>query len=285
MKKVYIDISSLSDLKCNNYMLDLICKSKSYGFTYYYSPAHLFDLDSAGAKENKPELREEELKYIENIVDANYIFYDKAKNELLKYNTPPTRYIQECFESGTASNKLNNIMKSDLAIYEINKEFNGKLNYEVSEVRKYLEAMTNDNVYKENKMELMNNYVISEEKLKECIKSLSCKYQNNIYKIISFTYDYVDFLDGIKDKLKLILYSEEQKSKIKLVDRPKNTNADALHCFCATYCDYFITSDKTLFSKSKFVYSFLNDFGIIRKIKTKVYTLYKFIEDIKNNLN
>lgn len=30
---------------------------------------------------------------------------------------------------------------------------------------------------------------------------------------------------------------------------------------------------------------FLNDLGIIEKIKTKVYRLDKFIEEIKNNLN
>mgnify|MGYP004587536381 CR=1 FL=1 len=161
MKKVYIDISALSDLKSKKDMLDLINKSKSASFTYYYSPAHLYDFDSAGAKENKPELREEELKYIKSIVDSNYIFYNKEKNKLLKYNTPPTCYIKECFKSGTASDKLNDTLKSNSAIDEINKEFIGKLCYEESEVRKNLNAMTDDNAYKENKRELMANYIIS----------------------------------------------------------------------------------------------------------------------------
>ncbi|WP_288621854.1 hypothetical protein [uncultured Brachyspira sp.] len=285
MKKVYIDISALSDLKSKKDMLDLINKSKSDSFTYYYSPAHLDDLDSAGAKENKPELREEELKYIENIVGNNHIYYNRIKNKLLVRDISLTHYIDECFKSGTVSNKHNDIMKSDSAIYEINEVFNGKLDYEESEVRKWLYAMTDDNAYKENKRELMANYIISEEKLKSYIKYLFNKFPNNLDLIIYSTYDCIDFLEGIENKLKSILLENGLKPKIKLVDRPKNSNADALHCFCATYCDYFITLDKTLFSKSIFVYDFLNSLGIIEEIKTKVYTLDKFIEEVKNNLN
>lgn len=285
MQKVYIDISALSDLKGNKDMLDLIYKSKLCGFVYYYSPAHLYDLDSAGAKENRPELREEELKYIESIVGSNHIYYDKIKNKLLAQDIFLTYYIKKCFKSGTVSNKHNDIMKSDSAIDEINEVFKGKLNYEESEVRKWLYAMTDDNVYKENKRELMTNYIMSEEKLKECIKNLYCKFPNKLDLIISSTYDCIDFLEGIKDKLKSILLENGLKPKIKLVDRPKNTNADGEHYFCATYCDYFITSDKTLFSKSIFVYDFLNSLGIIEEIKTKVYTLDKFIEEVRNNLN
>lgn len=285
MKKVYIDISALSDLKSNKNMLDLIYKSKSCGFVYYYSPAHLYDLDSAGAKENRPELREEELKYIESIVGSNRIYYDKIKNKLLVCDISLTHYINECFKSGTASDKLNNILKSNSAIDEINEVFKDKLDYEESEVLKWLDAMTDDNLYKKYKIELMNKFVISEWDLKKLIENLSCRYPNDLDKIISFTYDYIDFLEGIENKLKSILLENGLKPKIKLVDRPKNTNADWEHYFCAIYCDYFITSDKTLFSKSIFVYDFLNSLGIIEEIKTKVCTLDKFIEEIKNNLN
>lgn len=82
MKKVYFDI--YSNLQKNKEYYDIVLNSKANGFKYYYSYYHIIDLETSQYRINN-------LHFIENIVDDNYIDY--LDEEIKYFSKKPTIFI------------------------------------------------------------------------------------------------------------------------------------------------------------------------------------------------
>lgn len=280
---IYIDLNLLSDFEKEINIYNLILESHKKNTNYFYSPAHLYDLDSAGLKDNDPQKRIDKLLYLQNIVFDNYLFFNKKLNKISKSNTSPNIFTSNKYSNGYAQKKLSNILSNRDSIIELQGLLNSNIPIDILE--KNIKNRMNDEDYKKERRILLDNkkYRIKLNNFKFHIQDRlkMLKKEKSLFDIIEFSYDDMDYIEDIEIIIKEILINKELSvKKLKFIDNVKNTDSDFMHCFFATYCDYFVTRDRILFAKSSFIYKFLNEEMKI-DIRTKVITLDEFLELIK----
>ena len=254
MKKVYFDINIYSNLQNNKEYYDIVLNSKNNSFKYYYSYYHIVDLETS-------QCRIDNLSFMENIVDDNYIDY---LDEKIKYfNKKPTIFINHntnFTENYNKKLKTEEFKNDILNKYNIN---NALLEYHINKREKIVRDKTEHKEYRRELKFRMNK--MSDKQLDELI---TCSLRNGYDKYYIILFIYKDILD----------INENDSLKDTLSNEFKNITMDSWHCCLGASCDYIVTEDKRLKTKSEYIYKKLN-------INTKVYTLDKFIEEIKNNLN
>lgn len=278
IKKVYLDLSSYNNiLRENNNceetpkFKEIILKSKEKGLRYYYSPSHILDLEDADAKEDK-------LKLIEEISENNLIYY---YNGLKHMNRIPTYYSKY-------QTKLINSYSKELPNFDAEKFKNkfGLNNIDSDFIQEQKEIVSNiynsEDYYKKYRKKLKSGKRIKKENFINIVKQiLSCK-NIDLFYLIRVMYKVLDMIiddDTLKDK---------DRAKY------KNIDIDSQHCYFASYCNYFVTEDKKLHSKSEFIYNILKEEDIKQfiikekyikqfinlNINTEVYNLSDFIAHI-----
>lgn len=99
---------------------------------------------------------------------------------------------------------------------------------------------------------------------KQLNELITCFLRKGYDKYFIILFIYKDILD----------INEDDSLKDTLSNEFKNITMDSWHCCLGASCDYIVTEDKRLKTKSEYIYKKLN-------INTKVYTLDRFIEEIK----
>lgn len=248
MSIVYFDSQIFRELKKedNKKLLNLIKKLKNKEFLYCYSDAHLYDL-----KNDNTEMYKEDLNFMKDIVDDNYIYFDVISGGGFKaiYSNIFDRF-------NSLPNIIDIIDCQDFTNFDVNKYFSSSIgNYRL--INNIMSFIMNNIKVKYNNTEytfgnIMNNsfnkakeYLLDNKAYKKdrrIFKDYLNK-NNNAYDNI-FLYDNNMIFNYIKDYMKLDLSNDiagETKFRSMVVD--------ALHSFYSIFSNYLITNDKKLHDK------------------------------------
>lgn len=249
MSIVYFDSQIFRKLKEkeNQKLLNLIKSLKNKKFLYCYSDAHLYDL-----KNDKTEMYKEDLKFMQDIVDDNYIYFDVISGDRFK-----PIYINLLDRFNTLPNIIDIIDCQDFTNFDINKYFsndvkNDKLiNNLMSIIMKDIKVKYNNTEYDifGNIMNISFNkakeYLLDNKVYKKDRRILKDYFNNNknVYDNI-FIYDNNIMFNYIKDYIKLDL-----NNNIAGETKFYSMIMDALHSFYSIFSDYLITNDQKLHYK------------------------------------
>ncbi|TXJ53159.1 hypothetical protein EPJ66_04005 [Brachyspira aalborgi] len=220
METVYFDSQIFRELKKeeNKSLLDKILKLKNDKLEYVYFDAHIYDLQN-----DKTDKKIEDLKFMSNIVENNYMLFDINTNSFIKNET----------------NIENNFMQKFIPHY---------YNPTIGEI-----ATTTNNTLK-NYFENIKSYREDRKDIKNILgnnnKDMVYKSINNILKLdIDIKFKFI----AIYNMLDMLSEISEKTSKLKY----RNMTIDAMHSFNSMSSDYFITNDNKLMLKSKELYKII----------------------------
>ncbi|CRF32235.1 hypothetical protein BRSU_0665 [Brachyspira suanatina] len=254
MKKVYFDtnIFIYFENKYKQY-LSIIDNSKLNDYKYYYSYAHIIDLENSTN-------REDVLNIIENIADSNYFNDGLQKEEERK----PTYFFNH--KTDFKKNYISNLKSKDFKDNFLNK-YNITAKEFDENIYKREKIVEDQNEHKSYRVKLRN----SKNKMgdKELIGLVKCLLDNN-YK---------------EDKIILLLFKDilDINKNNQLQDKNskdfKNISMDAYHCSFSIQFDYFVTDDDKIHDKFNYIYNIINKSGGC--IETKLLKFNDFINEIK----
>ncbi|WP_312351713.1 hypothetical protein [Empedobacter sp.] len=217
-------------------LLDKILISKQ-NHIYCYSHAHLEDL-----KNDKTEIKYEELKFIEKIVDDNYLQYDSIKKETLYYLAKPidafkdlenseenleinlSNIFDEIDYSILDSGQIQQIEFAKKIIQELKFDFNfiqlQNVPEEISSTLKKILPIDSEpmNLFDLSQKFMDTNKLMEEDKnVYKGLRNISDKYLNN--GKFTVEYDNIDFNNEMKNSIL-------QKTFIDFVNSNLNPNGD-----------------------------------------------------------
>lgn len=316
MKTVYFDSQIFRELKKeeNKYLLDKILKLKNDKLKYVYSDAHIYDLQN-----DKTDKKIEDLQFMSNIVENNYILFDKNTNSFIKneiniennYNyfyDFNSLFSLDCFNIFSLFNiiqggeidaelkplleVLNNILQTIKDI-KIPLNFEYKLSEEENNfMQKFIphydnptigEIATITNNTLKNYFDNVKSYREDRKDIKNILGNGDKEIINkNINNILKSDMDIMYKFIAIYNMLDMLSEVSEKTSKLKY----RNIFIDAMHSFYSIASNYFVTNDNKLMLKSKELYKIINNNEDLKinKIHTSVIPLDEFINVI-NNIN
>lgn len=314
MKTVYFDSQIFRELKKeeNKYLLDKILKLKNDKLKYVYSDAHIYDLQN-----DKTDKKIEDLQFMSNIVENNYMLFDKNTNSFIKneiniennYNyfyDFNSLFSLDYFNIFSLFNiiqgeeidaelkplfeVLNNILQTIKDI-KIPLNFEYKLSEEENNfMQKFIphydnptigEIATTTNNTLKNYFDNVKSYREDRKDIKNILGNGDKEIINkNINNILKSDMDIMYKFIAIYNMLDMLSEVSEKTSKLKY----RNMPIDAMHSFNSIASDYFVTNDNKLMLKSKELYKIINDNEDlnINKIHTSVIPLDEFINIIDN---
>lgn len=314
MKTVYFDSQIFRELKKeeNKSLLDKILKLKNDKLEYVYFDAHIYDLQN-----DKTDKKIEDLKFMSNIVENNYMLFDINTNSFIKNETNIENNYNRFYDFNSLFlldyfnifNLFNSIqygeIDTQLKVYfeilnnilQTIKNIKIPLNFEykLSEkennfMQKFIphcdsttigEIATTTNNTLKNYFENIKSYREDRKDIKNILgnnnKDMVYKSINNILKL---DIDIKSKFIAIYNMLDMLSEISEKTSKLKY----RNMTIDAMHSFNSMSSDYFITNDNKLMLKSKELYKIINDneYLNINKIHTSAMSLEEFINIIDN---
>ena len=287
MKTVYFDSQIFRELKKeeNKYLLDKILKLKNDKLEYVYFDAHIYDLQN-----DKTDKKIEDLKFMSNIVENNYMLFDINTNSFIKNETNIENNYNRFYDFNSLFsldyfnifNLFNNIQYGEIDtelnplfellnnILQIIKNLKIPLNFEyrLSEeennfIQKFIpncdnptigEIATTTNNTLKNYFENIKSYREDRKDIKNILgnnnKDMVYKSINNILKL---DIDIKFKFIAIYNMLDMLSEISEKTSKLKY----RNMTIDAMHSFNSMSSDYFITNDNKLMLKSKELYKII----------------------------
>lgn len=314
METVYFDSQIFRELKKeeNKSLLDKILKLKNDKLEYVYFDAHIYDLQN-----DKTDKKIEDLKFMSNIVENNYMLFDINTNSFIKNETNIENNYNYFYDFNSLFSLdyfnifslFNNIQGEEIDtelnplfellnnILQIIKNLKIPLNFEyrLSEeennfIQKFIpncdnptigEIATTTNNTLKNYFENIKSYREDRKDIKNILgnnnKDMVYKSINNILKL---DIDIKFKFIAIYNMLDMLSEISEKTSKLKY----RNMTIDAMHSFNSMSSDYFITNDNKLMLKSKELYKIINyneDLNI-NKIQTTAMSLEEFINIIDN---
>lgn len=313
MKTVYFDSQIFRELKKeeNKSLLDKILKLKNDKLEYVYFDAHIYDLQN-----DKTDKKIEDLKFMSNIVENNYMLFDINTNSFIKNETNIENNYNRFYDFNSLFSLdyfnifslLNNIqygeIDAELKLYfeilnnflQTIKDIKMPLNFEYklfkenNFMQKFIphydnptigEIATTTNNTLKNYFENIKSYREDRKDIKNILgnnnKDMVYKSINNILKLdIDIKFKFI----AIYNILDMLSEISEKTSKLKY----RNMIIDAMHSFNSISSDYFITNDNKLMLKSKELYKIINDNKDlnINKIHTSAMLLEEFINIIDN---
>ena len=314
MKTVYFDSQIFRELKKeeNKSLLDKILKLKNNKLKYVYFDAHIYDLQN-----DKTDKKIEDLKFMSNIVENNYMLFDINTNSFKKSKINIENNYNYFYDFNSLFSLdyfnifslFNNIQGEEIDtelnplfellnnILQIIKNLKIPLNFEyrLSEeennfIQKFIpncdnptigEIATTTNNTLKNYFENIKSYREDRKDIKNILgnnnKDMVYKSINNILKL---DIDIKFKFIAIYNMLDMLSEISEKTSKLKY----RNMTIDAMHSFNSMSSDYFITNDNKLMLKSKELYKIINyneDLNI-NKIQTTAMSLEEFINIIDN---
>ena len=312
MKTVYFDSQIFRELKKeeNKSLLDKILKLKNDKLKYVYFDAHIYDLQN-----DKTDKKIEDLKFMSNIVENNYMLFDINTNSFKKSKINIENNYNYFYDFNSLFSLdyfnifslFNNIQGEEIDtelnplfellnnILQIIKNLKIPLNFEyrLSEeennfIQKFIpncdnptigEIATTTNNTLKNYFENIKSYREDRKDIKNILgnnnKDMVYKSINNILKL---DIDIKFKFIAIYNMLDMLSEISEKTSKLKY----RNMTIDAMHSFNSMSSDYFITNDNKLMLKSKELYKIINEDLNINKIQTTAMSLEEFINIIDN---
>lgn len=313
METVYFDSQIFRELKKeeNKSLLDKILKLKNDKLEYVYFDAHIYDLQN-----DKTDKKIEDLKFMSNIVENNYMLFDINTNSFIKNETNIENNYNRFYDFNSLFsldyfnifNLFNNIQYGEIDtelnplfellnnILQIIKNLKIPLNFEYrlfkenDFMQKFIphyynptigEIATTTNNTLKNYFENIKSYREDRKDIKNILgnnnKDMVYKSINNILKL---DIDIKSKFIAIYNMLDMLSEISEKTSKLKY----RNMTIDAMHLFNSMSSDYFITNDNKLMLKSKELYKIINDneYLNINKIHTSAMSLEEFINIIDN---
>lgn len=265
---------------------------------------------------DKTDKKIEDLKFMSNIVENNYMLFDINTNSFIKNGTNiennynrfydfNSLFLLDYFnifslfnniqgeEIDTELNPLFELLNNILQIIKnlkIPLNFEYKLFKENDFMQKFIphyynptigEIATTTNNTLKNYFENIKSYREDRKDIKNILgnnnKDMVYKSINNILKLdIDIKFKFI----AIYNMLDMLSEISEKTSKLKY----RNMIIDAMHSFNSMSSDYFITNDNKLMLKSKELYKIINDneYLNINKIHTSAMSLEEFINIIDN---
>lgn len=287
METVYFDSQIFRELKKeeNKSLLDKILKLKNDKLEYVYFDAHIYDLQN-----DKTDKKIEDLKFMSNIVENNYMLFDINTNSFIKNETNIENNYNRFYDFNSLFsldyfnifNLFNNIQYGEIDtelnplfellnnILQIIKNLKIPLNFEyrLSEeennfIQKFIphyynptigEIATTTNNTLKNYFENIKSYREDRKDIKNILgnnnKDMVYKSINNILKL---DIDIKFKFIAIYNMLDMLSEISEKTSKLKY----RNMTIDAMHSFNSMSSDYFITNDNKLMLKSKELYKII----------------------------
>lgn len=278
-------------------------------FIFFYSNAHLFDLQDDTTK-----IKYAEMDFMQTIVDGNRLIYEDAKQVVMKQS--PRDAFMNIGKVGDIS-WLENIDLSQITeeqrkainnIIDISmKDLKGELNFDWIIKRTPIstdELQIDNSSFSAFVKFMLHNLYEEKEPYKIVRDNTIAKYNptlitsedENVFNeqlaSAPLGLSFIDMIKAILTQiglsssdsatvyymsymlLDLLGVNKETRKKVKL----KNMEADCCHSFFGSYCDCIVSDDEGLRQKSKTLYKLFN-FG------TKVYSIDDFIRKFDEAIN
>ena len=256
---VYFDQNVFSDIQEDKIKRNKIIGSKNK-YHYFYSPYHIEDaikmspLFLSSYYHKLDEISEDKIILITNDIP-------EFKKEKIDYSIKRVRLFREATKAAEEKRiykmKLNHI---NYPKFDPGSHIVKKINEDIKQFFSDLNADRDE--HKEIIQEL-NKILFQECHGLDGEDIISCKLKIERNKIIDTIQKLSDFLDAINYKTEKLKESQKIKSSFHDIEHLKN----------AWICDYFVTSDKKLLDRARYIYSILG-------IKTKVLSFEEYIQII-----
>ena len=278
-------------------------------FIFFYSNAHLFDLQN-----DQTPKKYDEMEFIQTIVDGNRLIYETPKQEVMKQS--PREAFETIGKFGDFSwldnfdfsqitedqiKAINNIV--DISI----KDLKGELSVDWLTKRTPIssdELLVDISTFKSLMHSIAYNFYENKDAYKQLRDRTIANYNPKAIKAdgdeifneqLSSSPLGLSFIETVKATLSqtglpssdlatayhvsyilLDLYGVNKESRKKVQYR--NMQVDSYHSFFGSYCDCIVSDDEGLRRKSKTLYKLFN-------LETKVYSIDEFIEKFDEAIN